>query len=213
MRYRYIYFDLDGTIIDSSKGVINSLLVALKKHDLNNYSVQTLKQTIIGPPLYEGLSNLLNVDDDIIYEIIKDFREHYAKIGVFQNQLFNGIKDLLKNLYELDAQLNILTSKPQNFAQEILLQHNIIHYFQNIDGAGADDKKSTKAVKLAGTTNGREKDSVMIGDRVEDIVAGQQNCVDTIAVTYGFDNIDLLKQQQPTYMVDTTLKLKNILMG
>jgi len=57
MKYKYIFFDLDGTIIDSSEGVLSSIKIVLKKYNLDRFSTKILKKTLIGPPLYEGLSS------------------------------------------------------------------------------------------------------------------------------------------------------------
>lgn len=212
MRYRDIYFDLDGTIIDSSKGVINSALYALRKHNLGNYSVEILKQTLIGPPLFQGLQNLTKInDDDFINILVKDFREEYSKNGVFENELFNDIEQLLELLHSMECNLEILTSKPHKFAQQILKQHDIKKYFSKIDGAGEYDKQSSKIEKLGLSVLGKEKNSIMIGDRIEDIIAGQKNNIDTIAVTYGFDDLNLLREQNPTYIIDNAMDIVKII--
>lgn len=213
MKYKYIYFDLDGTIIDSSEGVVNSALYALKIYNLNNYSVESIKTTLIGPPLYEGLKNLTGCNDEMINNMIKTFRDEYSTVGVLQNTLFPHIKDMLEILYELDIKMEILTSKPQKFAKQIIKQHRLEKYFININGAGDNDKKSSKSSKLGLSTKENKNISIMIGDRIEDIIAGQDNKIDTIAVTYGFDNIDLLKGQKPTYCIDSVMGIIDIIKG
>ena len=207
MKYKYIYFDLDGTIIDSSEGVVNSALVALKTHNMNDYSIDTIKTTLIGPPLFLGLKNLTNESDEKIELLVKAFREDYSSKGVFQNSLFNGVKELIESLFTQGFHIEILTSKPQKFAEQILEQHNLKKYFYKIDGAGEKDKSSSKIEKLNISVKDNESISVMIGDRTEDIVAGQENKIDTIAVTYGFDDLKLLKEKKPTHIVDSALDI------
>lgn len=214
MKYKYIYFDLDGTLIDSSQGVVNSALYALEKHNMSDYNIELIKQTLIGPPLYEGLKNLTSLnDEEMIFDLIKAFREDYANRGVYQNSLFDGIKELLEELKMNSCHIEILTSKPEKFALEIVKQHSIEHYFDKIDGAGEHDKKSSKIDKLKLSTMNHKKNAVMIGDRLEDIIAGQKNDIATLAVTYGFDSTELLKQQDPTYLVDNVLDIGKIIKG
>lgn len=214
MKYKYIYFDLDGTIIDSSEGVVNSALYALKKFNMDKYSIDTIKQTLIGPPLFEGLKKLIGcTDENILNDMVRVFRNDYSSYGVFQNNLFKDIKNMLDILYNLGSRMEILTSKPEKFAKQIIKQHNLEKYFININGAGELDKKSSKSCKLGISTVKNKELSIMIGDRTEDIIAGQDNGVDTIAVTYGFDNIKLLKNQKPTYIIDNVMDIIDIIKG
>jgi phosphoglycolate phosphatase len=107
--------------------------------------------------------------------------------------------------------MEILTSKPTKFAEQIVKQHGIEIFFSKIDGAGDTDKKSLKSNKLGFSTLSNQDISIMIGDRVEDIVAGRVNNVDTVAVTYGFDDLELLKKQKPTYCIDSIIDLVDII--
>ena len=147
-KYKYIYFDLDGTIIDSSVGVVNSVIYTLNRFNLEDYSVGSIKQAVIGPPLYQGLQNLTGIkDDSFLNEMITVFREKYSTKGVFQNSLFPNIKNTLVKLSELGCTMEILTSKPTKFAEQIVKQHGIEIFFSKIDGAGDTDKKSLKSNK------------------------------------------------------------------
>lgn len=212
IKYKNIYFDLDGTIIDSGEGIVNSALYTLKAYDLNNYSIDQIKQTLIGPPLYDGLQKLTGIEDDkILTNMIKTFREEYSSTGVFQNKLFPDIKKMLETLYNFDCKMKILTSKPEKFAKQIIEQHNLEKYFISISGAGEMDKNSSKSYKLGIETKYEKDISLMIGDRVEDIIAGQENKIDTVAVTYGFYSTSLLKKQKPTYCIDNVMDIVEVI--
>lgn len=212
IKYKYIYFDLDGTIIDSSEGVVNSVIYTLDKFNLDGYSIGSIKQAVIGPPLYQGLQNLTGIkDDNFLSEMITVFREKYSTNGIFQNSLFPNIKNTLVELSELGCNMEILTSKPTKFAEQIIKQHDIEEFFSKIDGAGDADKESLKSNKLGFSTLSNQDISIMVGDRVEDVVAGQANNVDTVAVTYGFDDLELLKNQRPTYCIDNIIDLIDII--
>jgi phosphoglycolate phosphatase len=211
--YKYIYFDLDGTIIDSSSGVVSCIKRSLSNHNLDNFDDDIIKQIIIGPPLYEGLQRLLDSDNkQLLDNLVQDFRDCYNQNGVYENVLYDGIKEVLKQLSSKSS-LILLTSKPEKFAKIILEQHNILQYFMTIDGAGEKDKKSKKAQKLIQYTQINQGKSIMIGDRVEDILASQEAKIDSLAVTYGFDDNNLLAQYSPTYIVNTTQNILQILQG
>jgi len=211
MKYKYIYFDLDGTIIDSSGGVVECIKKSLSNYDLDKFNEETLKQTIIGPPLYEGLNKLLDTENtQLLNSLVYDFRQCYNSAGVYENKLYEGITNILKQL-SLNSTLTLLTSKPEKFARIILQQHNISQYFTTIDGAGEKDTKSEKSQKLMYYTQNNKSLSIMIGDRIEDILAAKKADIDSLAVSYGFENIDMLTLHQPTYCADSTHDILSIL--
>jgi phosphoglycolate phosphatase len=211
--YKYIYFDLDGTIVDSSSGIVSCIKQSLSNHNLDNFNDDTIKQIIIGPPLYEGLQKLLNSNDKrLLDNLVQDFRDCYNQNGVYKNVLYNGIKEVLKQLSSKSS-LILLTSKPEKFAKLILKQHNILKYFIEINGAKEKDKNSKKAQKLIQYTQINQGKSIMVGDKVEDILASQKAKINSLVVTYGFDDNNLLAQYSPTYTANTTQNILQILQG
>ena len=87
MKYKNILFDLDGTITDSSPGIINSYLHSLNKIGLAEDDIDKLK-SYIGSPLrayYTERHNLSTADSDTA---VKYFREHYAEKGIFENKVY-----------------------------------------------------------------------------------------------------------------------------
>jgi len=213
MMYKYIYFDLDGTIVDSSSGIVSCIKQSLSNHNLDNFNDDTIKQIIIGPPLYEGLQKLLNSNDKrLLDNLVQDFRDCYNQNGVYKNVLYNGIKEVLKQLSSKSS-LILLTSKPEKFAKLILKQHNILKYFIEINGAKEKDKNSKKAQKLIQYTQINQGKSIMVGDKVEDILASQKAKINSLVVTYGFDDNNLLAQYSPTYTANTTQNILQILQG
>lgn len=214
MRYTNIIFDLDGTLIDSSEGVIVSAKYALSLYSIDRFSNDELKNILIGPPLYEGLKNLTHIDDEnILQGLIQAFREYYTDVGVYKNQLFEGIEDLLIFLHNKKCNIEILSSKPQKFVEMIIKQHNLTKYFNRIDGSGDKDKKSLKIDKLSKIEIFRKSKTIMIGDRGEDIIAAKKNFIDSLAVTYGFDDIEILKKYEPTFIINQPNEISKIIRG
>lgn len=205
MKYKDIFFDLDGTIIDSSKGVIECLNKTLQKYGYS-FDSEYLKSKIIGPPLYKGLNDI-GIKDNI-EKIVFEFRKCYKRDGVYKNTLYKGIKNVLEELKECN--LYLITSKPQQFAEIIVKQHSIDKYFKVIDGAQERDKISKKSEKLKKYIK-NEKISVMIGDRCEDIIAAKNNQIASIGLTYGYENINSLKECNPTFLANHPLEILHFL--
>lgn len=214
MKYKNVLFDLDGTITDSSPGIINSYLFSLDKIGLAENDIDYLR-SFIGSPLrayYTQRHNLSIGDSDIA---VKYFREHYSEKGLFENTVYPNMDKLLDELQDSGHQLFIATSKPLEFALTVLSHFNLRNYFNTIHGSdmSADNKPKDKLISDALLMNGLNKnESIMIGDRYHDIKGAKLNGIDSIAVTYGYGSLDELNKEEPTYFAADCYGLKSILL-
>ena len=87
--YRYAFFDLDGTLTDSSEGIINSIKYSLKK---NGYPIpdETELLKFIGPPLADSFAGYLNLPKDQVQDMVDTYREYFAVKGLFENRVYDG---------------------------------------------------------------------------------------------------------------------------
>lgn len=213
MKYKNILFDLDGTITDSSPGIINSYLHSLNKIGLAEDDIDKLK-SYIGSPLrayYTERHNLSTADSDTA---VKHFREHYAEKGIFENAVYPGMAELIDKLRENGFRLYIATSKPLEFAITVLNHFNIKEYFNSIHGSdmSADNKPKDRLIADAILMNGLSKDeSIMIGDRYHDINGAKTNGIASIAVTYGYGSINELSELQPDHIASSAGDIEKIL--
>lgn len=201
MDEKTLFFDLDGTIIDSSEGVIASAVYALEVCGIPEYPRTEMKETLIGPPLYEGLKRLTALPDEKIASIVQIFRKHYDESGVMQNRLYEGMFEAIERLHRSGYTMHILTSKPQRFAERIIAQHRLESFFALIMGAGETDRASSKNSKIAHYLQEKgalKHHCIMIGDRSDDIEAAAANGIGSIAVLYGFGNHEELRQTRPS---------------
>jgi len=155
-----IFFDFDGTIVDTSEGIINAALFAFKKYGYSDFSINDLKSKLIGPPLHNGLKQLTGLNDENVERLVFFFREYYSSQGVFENNLYKDILKVLQYLKDRKYYLNIVSSKPERFIIKILNQHNIKDFFDYIGGAGDTDKASTKTEKIKNLINRDSKKSL-----------------------------------------------------
>jgi phosphoglycolate phosphatase len=208
-----IFFDLDGTLTDSKKGIINSLLFALKQLNIEEHSINEL-DTFIGPPLRTSFKTRYNLSDDIAEKAIDFYREYFSEKGIFENELYSGVEDLLKSLFEKKYHLFLATSKPTFFADKVLVHFNIKKYFTGILGTKSDNFQIDKTEiisQLVSAYSLNPSNSVMIGDREHDITGGKNNSMKTIAVLYGYGSRAELLSHNPDYLVRTCDELKILL--
>lgn len=180
-----ILFDLDGTLVDSSEGIINSLNYMIERLNLKKLDHGTLR-LFIGPPLKESLPTYLAVTDPVeIDQAIAVYREHFAVAGLKQLTMYPNISETLTKLSK-ENRLAVATSKPEKYAKQII-ENLGLNQFEGVFGADMAGKLSSKAavidyaLKQLNTTRG-----IMVGDREFDILGGKKNNLKTIGVLYGF---------------------------
>lgn len=186
---RHVMFDFDGTIADTSEGIIRSMHYAYDKMDIPREKEEIIRETI-GPPLEEMFRLLLHTSDEaVINHAVKYFRERYSSEGVRELHMYPDVHEVLEGLYRTGKKMYIVTSKPEAFVYDICKEYGIIDYFTEITGVALSGNKLSKAERMGklmqkyGITS---NNGVMVGDRPEDAKAAAYNCVECIGVLYGF---------------------------
>lgn len=211
--YKYILFDLDGTLTDPKEGITKSFQYALKhfgiEEDLANL------EKFIGPPLHDSFRDDYNFSEEEVEEAVTKFREYFSQNGIFENKIFSGVKEVLEYLHSNNKRILLATSKPTIFAEKILKHFEIDKYFEYIGGSNLDGSRSEKnevinhvleACKVSSM-----EDVIMIGDRKYDVIGAKKIGVDSIGVLYGYGDLEELQEVNPTYIIKNIEELKNIL--
>lgn len=204
--YDNILFDLDGTLTDPSVGITNSVAHALEKFGIVVENKKTLYK-FIGPPLVEGFSKFYGFSKEDAEKATAFYRETFSVKGIYENEVYPGIVELLETLKSKDKRLIIATSKPEKFAKEIMRYFDLAKYFDFVCGATFDSSRNSKdavieyALKEAGITD--KSKTVMIGDRYHDIEGAKINGLDSIGVLYGFGDKEELVSAGAEYIAET----------
>ncbi|BBE30625.1 phosphoglycolate phosphatase [Tepiditoga spiralis] len=212
MSYKYLFFDMDGTLFDTSEGIIYSMK---KAYELNNLKPLEENEIIklIGPTLDEIMNMLFKEDSKLKIKVRNDFRQIYASKGVFKLQLFPKVIKTLEILFKRNKKMYIITSKPSIFAEQIIEKFNMSKYFQKIFGVPLEGKipsKSKRLKYLIRELNIPVKESIIIGDTESDINAGKYNNMDIICVKFGFcKNHEYLKNSC-SYIINSFDDIFNI---
>ena len=214
MEYRYILFDLDGTLTDPKVGITKSVAYALDKMGIPNVFPDSLTK-FIGPPLQESFMTYYNFDDNESKKAIEYFREYFRETGIFENEIYEGIENLLKILKEKDCILAVATSKPTVFAEKILEHFGIKEYFSCVVGSELDGTRSKKAEVIQCVLDELavvdKKQVIMIGDREHDIIGANTIEIDSIGVKYGYAQGDELEVAGATYVVERVEDIENLI--
>ena len=125
---RIILFDLDGTVTDSGPGIMNAATYVLKHFGITETDREKLKR-FVGPPLKDSFREFYGVSEGD--EAVEVFREYYEDKGVFENELYPGMKELLGELHDAGKILVISSSKLEAMVVKVLEYFDILKYFDN----------------------------------------------------------------------------------
>jgi len=189
--HKNVIFDLDGTLIDSAPGILNSIEKALNKHKKKlAYPLQT---TLIGPPLKTTFQYILNTQNTkIIDPIIKTFTTYYDTTGYKNCKLYPGILQILKTLKQNKHNIFIVTNKRFNPTQKILKRLKVEKFFKKIYTPDMLPPlvftKKELIAKLVLDFKINVEEAVYVGDRHEDSCAANENNIQFILADWGYTN-------------------------
>lgn len=208
MRYKNIFFDLDGTLTDSGEGIMNSAIFAFEQLGVDVPDVQDLRK-VVGPPLGTSFA-LLGVPDEQIEEAIRLYRDKYNNHGgKYQNHVYPGIEGMLKALQSHGFELYVATSKPENLAREILKNFRLDSYFEYIAGATIDHSRESKGdvLKYLLGMTGSPADTVMVGDTIFDVAGAHEQNIPCIGVSWGYGDKEDMQGAGAEYIADSPEEL------
>ena len=211
-KYKYLLFDLDGTITDSFDSVANSFIYALSFYGIKVTDKSQLRP-ILGPPLKDSFMNLFGFTSEDAEKAVEKYRERYEVYNTLENRLYEGMDKFLRLLYQSDYKLILATSKPEKYAVKILEYFNICNYFHSVCGASFDKTRNDKIdiLKYALEKNAIYdiSSAVMIGDRKYDLEAAAELGIDCIGVLYGYGDYEELSSYPNVFLAPTPEMLYN----
>ncbi len=214
-KYKYVLFDLDGTVSESAEGIRKSLEHAITElgkplPDLDDYTIY------IGPPLLDTFRGYCKFDEETCQRGMVLYRDFYNEKGKYLNKLYDGIKYVLEQLRATGARLAVCTSKYEKFAEEIVEILGVTDCFDAVCGSTFDGLRKDKkdlipyAVKTLDGDFEAEKDSVvMLGDTYFDARGARLSGVDFIGVTYGYGSVEAMKNEGARLFAKTPSEILN----
>lgn len=165
---KLIIFDLDGTLLDTSDGILHcyhktASMLNLRKNSVENDSI------VIGGPLSDGFRTLYDIpDEETLAKAIDTYRNLYANEGITKFSAYNGIDTSLSELKSDGYQLGVATLKLEEYAKSMLKNAGLAKY------------------KVLFEQKCLSKNAVLVGDSVYDKNGAEIAGVDFLGVTYGF---------------------------
>lgn len=194
--YQTFFFDLDGTLTDPGLGITNSVAYALEKLGIP-VPARTELYKFIGPPLLESFRRFYGMTESESENAVAIFREYFRDRGIRENDLIPGVPEMLAELKARGKTVVLATSKPQEFAQQVLCSFDLEKYFDFIAGASFDSSRSSKsAVIRYALDNVHPADlsaAVMVGDREHDVLGAAEHGIGTIGVLFGYGSREELE--------------------
>ncbi len=210
---QYILFDLDGTLTNPMLGITKSIQYALSSKGIPITDLNSLTK-YIGPPLRNTFMDF-DFNEAEAEELITKYREYYAVTGLYENEVYEGIEELLHRLKEDGKKLYTATSKPEHFAKIILEHFKLDHYFEDICGATMDSSRATKeeVIRYALEKNNiiDLDEVVMIGDREHDVEGAKKVGIASIGVLFGFGSRNELIEAGADHLAATVEDVHDII--
>ena len=212
---KYVLFDVDGTISDTSEGILNGILYALPRIGLPQPADKNDLRPMIGPPLVRSFQNQFGVSEEVAREGLRQYRAYYGPIGTSECVAYPGIPALLAELRERGFSVMTATSKAELFARAALAHLGLTDAFDFLGCADLEDKRREKEDVIAYV---REhfpdmdaSNTVMIGDRVYDVIGARMNGIPVIWCAWGYAQPGEMDGYVPDYTVETVAELRELL--
>lgn len=213
--YKYILFDLDGTLTDSGPGIMNGFAYAISKMG-GQVEDKAQYKRFVGPPLTESFG-ILGYSDEDIDKAITIYREYYNGMGgCFENAVYPGIEETLGKLRAAGKKLIVCTSKNAHGTKTVLEHFGLDKYFDFVATANDADRQHKidvlrYALEQGGVTD--LKSAVMVGDRMYDIEAAEEVGLDSIGVLYGYGSKEELTNAGATYLAEAAEDIVSLILG
>ena len=187
-RYDVAVFDLDGTLLDTTRGVLDAVKYTIEKMGYHELSKERLA-SFIGPPIQDSFAAAYGLSGPVLQELATVFRDRYKGPDLLKAEPYEGIYELCQGLIDRGIEPAVATYKREDYAVTLLKHFGFGNYMKIMHGADHENRlKKQDIIRMciaeAGVTDLRRV--VMIGDTLHDAAGAEKLGVDFIAVTYGF---------------------------
>lgn len=207
-----ICFDLDGTLTDPKEGIIGSIRYALRQLGYEGPTNDRELEWCIGPPLLASFEKLVGNPYDASLAL-DNYRERFSEVGLYENEIYPDIAEVLAKLSADGHRMFVATSKPTVYAERIINHFQLTDYFETVFGSELDGTRSDKTELLAWVLSKKQltaENTVMVGDRSHDIIGAANNGMRSVGVLYGYGSKEELADAGAMKFYEHPIQLKGI---
>lgn len=208
-----LLFDLDGTLTDSTEGIVRCLEYALERM---GFDIPEDTNKFLGPPLYRSFAEFCGMNEEQVNEAVRIFRERYSTVGLFENRVYEGVPEMLKRLRDGGKRIMVATSKPEVYAVRIFDRFGLSQFFEIVGGAninGTRNDKDEVIEYVLGKAGISDRSSVlMIGDRRQDVIGAHKTGLKCMGILWGFGSIEELTEAGADFIAKTPIKAADMLL-
>lgn len=216
--FKKILFDLDGTLTDPKVGITRCVQHALRHFGIEEDTENLTK--FIGPPLIDSFMEYYGLTEEQAREATQVYRERFAPIGKFENEVYEGVPKMLEALKDKGMILAIASSKPEFFVEQILEHFDLLKYFDVVVGSLMNETRTKKEEVLDEAllrlkvdvssldSDVHSKEIAMVGDRKFDVASANSLGLTSVGVRYGYAEPMELEAEKPDYIADTVDDLR-----
>lgn len=198
-RFQLLAFDLDGTLVDSAQGIVDTVNQVLAEHGLATAAYNHIAPWI-GLPLQIFWERLTDFQPENYGILTERYRTIYREIAIPSSRLFTGVAETIEQLKSAGYRLTIASSKITPVSSAVLRQVSLFDYFDLLMGNDSVSQPKPHAEMLAKTLayfGLNPTQALMIGDTTHDITLGHNAQVASLAVTTGTHDLATLTAAQP----------------
>ena len=217
--FKNIFFDFDGTLVDTGPGIQNAARYALLKFGIAENNVDNLCR-FVGPPLAEVFAEYYGFSPEDAVRAVHAFREYYLEKGWTECSIYPGIPEMLSSVKNSGKRLVVATGKPEDLAVKISKRFGIFDYFDIIRGAYVDDEGEHRNDKKEIITTIFEElniidpsTCIMTGDRANDIRGAHRAGIKAIGTLWGYGSEKELSGAGAEYSVRTPQELSEMIIN
>lgn len=182
-----VIFDLDGTLLDTREGIIESVKHAASELGYKELPHETLLK-FVGPPIQQSFMTFYDCNKETAQKGANIFREYYKTTALLKAKPYDGIYELCEKLKSNGFKMAVATYKREDYALTLLRHFDFDKYCDPMHGADNNNiLKKEDIVRMCQEAMGaRTEECVLIGDTDHDAKGAVQAKTSFIAVTYGF---------------------------
>lgn len=211
--YDAVLFDVDGTLLHSRPGILDTFAYAFRMMGLDPSSMDLGRY--LGPPLRQSFAEHFSDDADV-ERAVQFYRSRYAQHGMHMCAPFPGVVDMLRTLREAGLFLATATSKPTAVVTPILEEQGLAGYFDRIGGASLDKSVDTKTAVIRTVLADPRltgKRILMVGDRQDDMQGAADCGIPAAGVLYGYGSREELTAWEPVFLATDSEQLTQYILN